>query len=103
MDEGESKYHQNNTVNGKRNRKFVSPDGKKEVVYYSTGEINMTPEDEGTYNYVSLYRNGKKKEGFDLYLAYAGHLAFDVMPYFQYGNNIKDKTTMLSRLLQTFS
>mgnify|MGYP002304292822 FL=1 len=103
MDEGESKYHQNNTVNGKRNRKFVSPDGKKEVVYYSTGEINMTPEDEGTYNYVSLYRNGKKKEGFDLYLAYAGHFTFDVMPYFQYGNNIKDKTTMLGRLIQTFS
>ena len=103
MDEGESKYHQNNTVDGKKNRKFVSPDGKKEVVYYSTGEINMTPEDEGTYNYVSLYRNGKKKEGFDLYLAYAGHFTFDVMPYFQYGNNIKDKTTMLGRLIQTFS
>ena len=45
--------HQFTAKDGEKNVKYVSPDGKKEVIYDSKGNLVTAPEDEGTYNYAS--------------------------------------------------
>ena len=46
-------YHQNNLLDGE-NIKYISPDGHREVVFYSDRKtINNTDEDMGTYNFAS--------------------------------------------------
>lgn len=79
-------YHQNNTINGP-NVKYISPDGKREVIFYSDGiTINKTPEDEGTYNFASPKTNP------------IGHFFLDMLPYYLWGNSEDDATPPLKRI-----
>ena len=69
--------HQNNTVNGKENIKYVSADGHFEIVYNGYNEIQNqynNPDDMGTYNYYSPTTEAVQ------------HGIYDVIPYWQYGN-----------------
>ncbi len=70
-------------TDGGENIKFVHHDGKREIVFYSTGVVNNSAEDVGTYNF------GK---------AGVNHNALDVAPYLLFGNNTYDSTTLIQRL-----
>ena len=79
-------YHQNNLLDGE-NIKYISPDGHREVVFYSDRKtINNTDEDMGTYNFASPKDNP------------VGHFFVDVLPYWFWGNNENDKTSLWHRL-----
>lgn len=72
--------HQKGTRAGKRNVKYVSPDGHREGVYNYKGELIG-----GSYNYSSPIDNK------------VGHLIDDVVPWIRYGNSPDDKSTALDR------
>ena len=93
LSENDDKFHQNNQKKD-RNRKYVSPDGHHEAVYYDDGEINRTPEDEGTYNVFSSEGNIVER--------YLGHGLLDVVPYMIWGNSLSDSTTIIDRVLMIF-
>ena len=74
--------HQFNRKGGKDNLKYVSPNGKKEAVYYGGGKkskykLNLTEEDKGTYNFGP--GTGVK------------HAALDVAPYMVWAILLKIK------------
>ena len=73
--------HQRHTTSGKRNVKYVSPDGHKEGIYNHKGELVG-----GSYNYSSPIHNP------------VGHLKNDVYPYVKYGSSPNDKTTPQKRV-----
>ena len=88
------KFHQNNQIDNKRNRKYVIGDwGSGEIVYYSDGTVNNTPEDRGTYNVYS---------GDNGFLNIVVHGTFDVIPYLVWGNSLHDSTTIVDRVLVIF-
>lgn len=88
------KFHQNNQLNNERNRKYVVGDWfSSEVVFYSDGTINNTPEDMGTFNIYS---------GDNPILNFVVHGAFDVVPYMIWGNNEDDSTTIIDRFIMIF-
>jgi len=88
--ESSDKFHQNNQKNGERNRKYVIGDWfSSEVVYYSDGIINYTPEDEGTFNIYS---------GDNDFLNIVVHGLFDVVPYILWGNSDEDSTNIIDRI-----
>ena len=89
LDENNDKFHQNN-LSGGRNRKYISPDGHHEVVFYHNGQLNNTPEDEGTYNV------GSATGGF--FERYIVHGILDVLPYLIWGNSPDDSTTIIDRI-----
>ena len=91
--ESDDKFHQNNQRGG-RNRKYLSPDGHSEAVYYSNGQLNNTPEDQGTYNVFSSNGN--------VFERYLGHGLADVLPYMLWGNSPDDETTIVDRIIMTF-
>ena len=91
--ESDDKFHQNNTSGG-RNRKYISPDGHHEAVYYSNGKLNNTPEDIGTYNVFSSGGNAIER--------YLGHGIWDVLPYMLWGNSPEDNTTIVDRIVMIF-
>jgi hypothetical protein len=64
-----------------------------EVVFYSNGDLNNTPEDMGTPN---VYYNSKNKEDIFNYII---HGSFDVIPYMLWGNTPKDSTTIIDRII----
>ena len=72
--------HQRGTTAGKRNTKFVSPDGHREGIYNYKGELIG-----GSYNYSSPIDNK------------IGHLVDDVIPWIRYGNNPEDTSTAYER------
>lgn len=76
-----SNAHQRGTVPGKRNVKYVSPDGHREAIYNYKGELIG-----GSYNYSSPLINKP------------GHALNDVLPYIVYGNTKDDPTTSLKRV-----
>ena len=85
------KFHQNNQVDGQRNRKYVIGDWfSSEIVYYSDGTINSTPEDVGTFNVYS---------GDCPFLNIVVHGVFDVVPYMLWGNSDDDSTTIVDRFI----
>ena len=85
------KFHQNNQYNNQRNRKYVIGDWfSSEVVYYSDGTINSTPEDEGTFNVYS---------GDCPFFNFVVHGTFDVVPYMLWGNSDEDSTTIVDRFM----
>ncbi len=71
--------------NGEPNLKFVSPDGKREVIFDSDWNVVTDDKDIGTYNYASP----------DLRLA---HGIVDVLPWIVYGNTPEDTTTIWDRI-----
>ena len=90
VDENSDKFHQNNQKDGERNRKYVIGDWfSSEVVYYSDGTINNTPEDRGTFNVYS---------GDNDFLNIVVHGIFDVVPYIIWGNSIDDSTPIADRI-----
>lgn len=68
----------------KPNVKYVSPDGKREVIFDSDGNVVTADEDVGTYNYASP--DWKLQHGL-----------LDVLPWIVYGNTPEDTTTPWSR------
>ena len=84
------KFHQNNQKGGGRNRKYVIGEWfSSEVVFYSDGTLNDTPEDRGTFN---LYSGG------NYFLNGVVHGIFDVVPYMIWGNAEDDSTTIIDRI-----
>ena len=85
------KFHQNNQLNNERNRKYVIGDWfSSEIVYYSDGTVNNTPEDMGTFNVYS---------GENLFCKYVIHSYYDVIPYIIWGNSKDDSTTIVDRII----
>ncbi len=70
----------------KENKKFVSPDGKSEVIFNSEGDVVTAPEDEGTYNFADPNTDP------------IGHFNKDVLPWIIWGNEETDSTDMSARL-----
>ena len=90
LGEDADKFHQNNQKDD-RNRKYVIGDWfSSEIVYYSDGTINLTPEDEGTFNVYS---------GDNGFLNVVVHGTVDVIPYMIWGNNSDDSTTIIDRII----
>lgn len=85
------KFHQNNQINNESNRKYVIGDWfSSEIVYYSDGTINTTPEDMGTFNVYS---------GDNTFLNITVHGLCDVAPYMIWGNSKDDSTTLVDRII----
>ena len=77
--------HQFSAKNGKRNIKYVSKNGKKEVVFDYTGKHVVTDvRDKGTYNF-------GPKGGMN-------HVFKDVIPWCAWGNTKKDSTSVPQRI-----
>ncbi len=70
----------------KSNIKFVSPDGKDEVIFDKEGRIVTASEDYGTYNFSDPSTDP------------IGHFYEDVLPWLLWGNDEKDTTNMNQRL-----
>ncbi|PZM85607.1 hypothetical protein DLH72_01870 [Candidatus Gracilibacteria bacterium] len=88
MSNEKSIYHQIGVPEGKWNEKWVSEDGKKEVIYsYKDGSIITDPTNYGTYNF---YGPGSIKD--DYY-----HALYDVAPYIEWGNHHNDKSNIEQR------
>ena len=86
------KFHQNNQLDGKRNRKYVIGEWfSSEMVYYHDGTINDTPEDRGTFNTYS---------GDNAFLNVVVHGVCDVVPYIIWGNSSDDTTTIIDRIVR---
>jgi len=81
MSDEDSKFHKTVTKWGAPNSKYVSQDGKKEIVFFSDGTVNDDPRDYGSYNYCPMYVNGKNAGLF----AMIGHGIVDIAPAFLFG------------------
>ncbi len=77
--------HQFTSVD-KKNVKYVSPDGRSEVIFTSEGDVVTAPEDYGTYNFSDPNTNP------------VGHFNKDVLPWIIWGNEEADSTDMNARL-----
>lgn len=73
------------TSKDKSNRKWVSPDGKLEVIFDKDGKIVTDPADYGTYNFSSPNDNP------------LGHFTQDVIPWLLWGNSPEDSTNVAQR------
>lgn len=70
----------------KSNVKYVSPDGKDEVIFDFDGVIVTAPEDCGTYNFADPETDP------------IGHFYEDVLPWLMWGNSVDDTTNTQQRL-----
>ncbi len=70
----------------KDNRKFVSPDGRSEVIFDDEGDAVTAPEDKGSYNYADPNTDP------------VGHFNKDVLPWLIWGNDVEDSTDMSARM-----
>ena len=89
-----SSMHQFYLEDNKRNEKWTSPKGKREVVFSGRGrnqKINKHPEDIGTYNYASPSKRP------------IGHVLFDTIPYVLLGNSRQDTTSVGERLVNSYN
>ncbi len=78
--------HQFTAEDGKPHIKYVSPDGRREVIFDSEGNYVITAdEDMGTYNYADP----------DLWME---HFVVDILPWIIYGNTPKDSTEPYERI-----
>ena len=68
------------------NKKYVSPDGKSEVIFDRSGNIVTASEDYGTYNLCDSRQDP------------VGHFYQDVLPWLLWGNDETDSTNMRQRL-----
>ena len=68
------------------NVKYVSPDGKLEVIFSRDGSIVTASEDYGTYNFSSPLHDP------------IGHFYRDVLPWIIWGNDETDSTNVSQRL-----
>ena len=93
LGEDEDKFHQHNQADDRNSKYVVGNWGSSEVVYYSDGTLNNTPEDQGTFN---VYYGPSK------FLNYTVHALLDVVPYMLWGNSFSDSTTFGERILDMF-
>ncbi|MCH2188406.1 DUF6531 domain-containing protein [Candidatus Gracilibacteria bacterium] len=90
LNQSKSIYHSFGTPTFEFNKKYISPDGHREVVFdYKTGERDNSPENMGTYNYYSPITHPKL------------HKEYDVDPYFEWGNTAEDSTSVIERYSKT--
>ena len=82
----ESVYH---SQNGANNSKFISPDGHREAVYNSVGNLVTDPVNQGTYNIYNPKTNPIK------------HGLYDVVPYLILGNSPDDAFSYGDRISAT--
>ena len=82
------------TSKDKSNVKYVSPDGKREIIFDKNGEVVTDTRDAGTYNYAPSNQGGK-------IMAYYNHTRKDIIPYIIWGNTEEDAalTTKKQRAL----
>lgn len=76
----------------KKNVKFVSPDGKREVVYNGLDRfatIVTDLRDIGSYNFVPSNKGT---------FGWLGHTTKDIIPWILWGNSEGDTTTSLERI-----
>ena len=73
------------TSKDKSNVKWVSPDGRLEVIFDANGKRVTASEDYGTYNYSDPITNP------------LGHFTQDVVPWLVWGNSPDDSTTRAQR------
>jgi hypothetical protein len=83
-------YHQQG-IGGEGNKKYVSPDGHSEAVFDATGKLVTDVVNMGTYNYADPRNN------------VTGHIMYDVVPYYIFGNTPNDPTSWYHRILGTYS
>ncbi|MGD9910490.1 MAG: RHS repeat-associated core domain-containing protein [Candidatus Izemoplasmatales bacterium] len=83
--------HQFSAIDGP-NVKFVSPDGFREVIYDSSGNMVTDPRDIGTYNYSPS----------GTFFGSIGHMAVDVVPWVLWGNSEDDDTNIFERAASFF-
>jgi RHS repeat-associated protein len=80
-------YHTQGSDN-KNNMKYVSPDGHCEIILTPKGERVKDKINGPTYNYYSPFNKIE-------------HIAYDMLPYYIYGNSPYDTTTIFQRLTAT--
>lgn len=74
----------------KKNVKYVSPDGKQEIIFDAFGKIVIDPRDIGTYNFIP------SNQGIE-WLSVIGHSIVDVAPWLFWGNSVADTTFIWDR------
>lgn len=89
-------YHRNKGQ--KDNVKFHSQETGQEVIFNSQGKIVTDIENIGTYNYFPPSDNISSM--LDFMNTIILHPAVDVLPYYKWGNDEKDTTSLGNRLLE---
>jgi hypothetical protein len=80
------------TAKKKPNEKYVSPDGKREAIYNSSGDPVTDSRDIGTYNFIpsgDLFEN-------------IGHGLADVLPWVIFGNDDDDPGLLINEIIKLF-
>ncbi len=93
MDENKDIYHEqgySDDYNTSGNNKYISADGKKEIVFNEKGEVVKDPVNMGTYNYADPEEHPVQ------------HFFKDMLPYWVLGNSSDDPTTFDERVLGTY-
>ena len=93
LSERKSSMHQFHKDDGVKNQKWLSPDGRREVIFSGKGKnqhINTHPEDEASYNYFSPIDHP------------VGHTLVDAVPYIFLGNSASDSTTIERRIYSAY-
>ena len=76
----------------KSNVKFVSPDGHREVIYDSTGNMVLDSRDIGTYNYSPS----------GTFWGSIGHFFADMLPWYLFGNDDDDPGPLANEIIRLF-
>lgn len=76
----------------KSNVKYVSPDGHREVIFDSEGNIVTDPRDVGTYNYCPS----------GTFWGDVGHACLDVLPWVVFGNSDEDPGPVINYIVDWF-
>ena len=76
----------------KSNVKFVSPDGHREVIYNSTGNMVLDSRDIGTYNYSPS----------GTFFGSIGHFFADMLPWYLFGNDDDDPGPLVNEIIRLF-
>ena len=80
--------HQYTAVNGP-NTKYVSPDGYRETIYDSQGQLVIDSRDVGTYNFSPS----------GTFWGSVGHFFVDIVPWFLFGNDDDDPGPVLNEVI----
>lgn len=85
-------FHQYTALDEGNNIKYVSPDGKREVIYNYYGDIVSDSRDVGTYNFSPSGTTGGT----------VGHIIIDVLPWVLFGNDDDDPGPLINELRGIF-
>jgi hypothetical protein len=77
------------------NKKYVSPDGHREVIYNSAGDIVLDPRDIGTYNFCPSNELWYSNQSI-------GHLVHDIIPWVIFGNSDDDPGWVANEIIRLF-